>query len=74
MSFVCPLCDESNRIISDINEMEVDNHLIVFLSLVKQPNGKYQKVFHVHGPVEDKILMREFVKSICKEAGIEVEE
>lgn len=75
MAFVCPLCDESNRIIPDINEEDITAHLLVTVSLEKNRSGKgTHRVYHVHGPVEDKPFMREFVKMICKEAGIEVEE
>jgi galactose-1-phosphate uridylyltransferase len=60
----CPFCIDNREIPVDKNKIE--EHLIV----VKDLNQH----FHVHGPVNNTELIKEFILKIGEEAGIEIED
>ena len=62
--FVCPFCTGGEVI--PIKKGNIIEHLIVTLD-----NNNH---FHVHGPIDDKELMKEFILTIAKEAKIEIED
>ena len=61
----CPFCDEAHRDLP-FKFRHVREHLLV----VQLAEGE----FHVHGPVSNGPLMREMIRVIGKEAGIEIED
>ena len=63
--FVCPFCDHEHRKIKNINKKHVEEHLIVM---------KMGDHIHVHGPVNDKFIMKEFILAIARESSIEIED
>jgi len=68
MPMDCAFCsenEEKNCRIMEIMVAEVDEHLIVTLD----KDGH----FHVHGPIDNKDVMRRFIEFIAKEAGFELE-
>lgn len=65
-SFVCPFCDGESKYIKEICKDEVEHHLIV----TKDLSGHY----HVHGPIHNSVIMKEFILIIAREAGIEIED
>ena len=61
----CPFCSDDRKEIP-INSKYILEHLIV----VKDSKNH----FHVHGPISNKELMKEFIFKICKEAKIDIED
>ena len=61
----CPFCDEAHRELP-FKFRQVREHLIV----VQLAEGE----LHVHGPISNKPLMREMIRVIGREAGIEIED
>lgn len=64
--FVCPFCNDESKYIKDILKDEIEHHLIV----TKDLSGHY----HVHGAIHNNVLMKEFIKVIAKESGLEIED
>jgi len=62
--FTCPFCDHEHKRIKGIIRKHVDEHMILTKS------GDH---IHVHGPVDNKFLMKEFILAIARESGIEIE-
>ncbi|GAG49106.1 unnamed protein product, partial [marine sediment metagenome] len=60
----CPFCAGYHEL--PIKKEEVEEHLIV--TTTKNFH------FHVHGPIGQKSLMKQFLLKIAKEAGIEIED
>ena len=60
----CPFCNEEQSLSMEREELE--EHLIV----LKNSEGH----MHVHGPLEDRQKMKEFILIIAKEAGIKIED
>lgn len=60
----CPFC-EDKRQIGAFNDA-ITEHLIITLN----DGGK----FHIHGPIENKQTMKNFIIAAAREAGIEIEE
>lgn len=60
----CPFCTDGEQI--PISKSEICEHLVV----TKDAKNHY----HVHGPIKDKELIREFILKIAKESKIEIEE
>lgn len=65
-TFRCPFCTGEQCHVEGIHKDSVREHLIV----TKDENNR----FHVHGPVHNKVLMKEFLLVIAKESEIELEE
>ena len=63
---VCPFCNGEQKYIKNVDLEIVKEHLIVTLD----ENEK----FHVHGPIHNKMLIKTFILTIAKEAGIEIED
>jgi len=61
----CPFCSDDKEEIP-VDGKYVNEHLIV----VKDSKNH----FHVHGPIKNKELMKEFILKIAKEAKIEIED
>ena len=59
----CPLCPDNRTI--DINPLKVAEHLIVTIDDLGNS--------HIHGPLQNKPLIIEFIRLIAKEAGIKLE-
>ena len=62
--FVCPFCTDGSVI--PIKRGNIIEHLIVTLD-----NNNH---FHIHGPIDDKELIKQFILKIAKEAKIEIED
>lgn len=60
----CPFCSGYHEL--PIKKEEVEEHLIVTTSKNFH--------FHVHGPISQKSLMKQFLLKIAKEAGIDIED
>jgi len=60
----CPFCFDNREI--PVNKNQIEEHLIV----IKDSNQN----FHVHGPVKNKELIKEFILRIGEEADIEIED
>jgi len=60
----CPFCSDDREI--SIKKSQVKEHLIV----VKDSNQH----FHVHGPVSNTELIKEFILKIGEEADIDIED
>lgn len=58
----CPFCVNDEKIPGDF----IEQHLIVTLDKSFH--------YHIHGPIHDKDLMREFILKIAEEAKIEIDE
>lgn len=66
MSFKCPFCKDPDVIIPRDKE-QIAEHLCVF----KFRQGDDSSfLFHVHGPIDNKVVIQEFVEYILKESGI----
>lgn len=63
MPIKCPLCKDGKSI--PITKKHINEHLIVTMD-------KDNK-FHVHGPIKDQALIKDFILNICKESDIEIE-
>ena len=64
--YICNLCEGGNKKIPQIDPKSIVNHLLV----TQDKRG----MIHVHGPVNNQMLMKMFIQVIAKEAGIEMEE
>ena len=60
MAIKCPLCKEGQTL--PISKKNVETHLIV--------TRDKENHFHVHGPIDNKALIQDFVVFVLKEAGI----
>lgn len=60
----CPFCSDDREI--PIKKAQIAEHLIV----VKDSNQH----FHIHGPVSNTELIKEFILKIGEEAGIDIED
>ncbi len=60
MAIKCPLCKKGQ--ILPIDKKNVSEHLII--------TRDKENHYHVHGPIENKALIQDFVVHILKEAGI----
>ncbi len=60
----CPFCTDGEQL--PVLKGEIVEHLIVTM------NSK--RHFHVHGPINDKEMIREFILKIAKESKIEIED
>jgi len=60
----CPFCSDNREI--PIKKNQITDHLIV----VKDSDQH----FHIHGPIGDKELIKEFILRIGEEADIEIED
>lgn len=62
---ICPFCDEQHKLLNGINGKNIAEHLIVILD----EEGNW----HVHGPLQNRVLIMEFIRVIAKEAKIKLE-
>ena len=59
----CPFCSDGREI--PVNKSQIEEHLIVIKDSKQH--------FHIHGPVSNTELIKEFILKIGEEAGIEIE-
>jgi len=67
--FLCPLCTDGNEVLETVNPDEVVEHLFLFMI---EKDGK--KHIHVHGPISEKVVMKDFISAAAREAGFNVKE
>jgi hypothetical protein len=67
MSFKCPFCNDPEVEINR-DKNAVVGHLLVLK--FKQGDDDSSHVFHVHGPIGNRVAMVEYIENILREAGI----
>jgi len=67
----CPFCMKNDSNVTSLSvikqwDKKIENHLIITLD--------NEEHVHVHGPMENKEILMGFIKIICKEGNIELED
>jgi hypothetical protein len=62
---ICHLCHDTQNILPE-RKSQLLEHLVVTLD--------EKNHFHVHGPVSNTELMKEFIKAIAKESKLDIED